>query len=420
MKMLFFILGYLFFCTATFAQTGKIDSSKMVTLRIDPQTARGAAVSQVFSEVEFIPLETTKESLFGNISQLKIVDDNYVIFDYDTKAILIFTKDGKFRSKINASKIEQEDKSNKDKTVFYGFTTRKENNAEFIVISARPNAFYFDLNGKQIKKIPLKEHNKQGNNRDIKLANQTTLVRPDFIVKTGKDSTYYEVGIINKGKDSIGYFPYSPKRYETDEFIGSGSSLYQYGSENELFFLTYYSYDIFKASPTKLSLAYHIILPAVNSFPSDFKTNPIYVKKRLEYFRNNPKVFYDLSKPYLVGDNLYLQMNNFGWDPSVKKAIIYNLKTSELTSIQDLEPDSLSSFLPVTDASGNFYDFKNRGFHMYENGYLYTNYSSLAMFTFKEQSEGKTTKYPPNLEAYFKTQNKKSNPIIIKLKPKQN
>lgn len=88
--------------------------------------------------------------------------------------------------------------------------------------------------------------------------------------------------------------------------------------------------------------------------------------------------------------------------------------------MQDLEPDSLSSFLPVTDASSDFYDFKSRGFHMYENGYFYTNYSSLAMFTFKEQSEGKTTKYPPNLEAYFKTQNKKSNPIIIKLKPKQN
>lgn len=415
--MLFFILGYLFFCTATFAQTGKIDSSEMATLRIDPQTARGAAVSQVFSEVEFIPLETTKESLFGNIHKLKIIDSHYVIFDYDTKTILIFTKDGKFRSKINASKIEQE-KNDKDKAQFYGFTTRKENNTEFIILSSQSNAFYFDLNGKQIKKIPLKEHNKQGNNRDFKLANQA-LVRPDFILKAGKDSTFYELGIINN-KDSVGYFPYNKKRYQTDEFISAGSHFYQYGSENEMFFLNYYSNDIFKVSPTKLSLAYHIIFPATNSLPNDFLTNPVYTKKRIEYFRNNPKIFYGLSNTYLVGNNLYLQMNNFGWDPSIKSAIIYNLKTGELTSVQDLEPDSLSSFLPVTDASSDFYDFKSRGFHMYENGYFYTNYSSLAMFTFKEQSEGKTTKYPPNLEAYFKTQNKKSNPIIIKLKPKQN
>jgi len=418
MKMRSIILGYLLFCSVASAQTGKIDSSEMVTLRIDPQTARGAAVSQVFSEVEFIPLETTKESLFGNIHQLKIVDDNYVIFDYDTKAILIFSKDGKFKSKINASNIQPE-KNDKNKTEFNSFTVEKENNINYIVVFAHPRAFYFDLTGKQIKKVMIKDYYKQNTSRDFKIANNSTSIRPDFKVKKGKDSTFYELGIINK-TDSVGYFPYNIKRYETDEFWGSGERFYKYGVENEMFYLNYYSYNIYKASPSKLSLAYHIIFPAANSLPNDFTTNPVYVKKRGEYFRNNPKIFYGLSNTYLVGNNLYLKMHNYGWDTGMKKALIYNLKTSELTSVQDLEPDSLSFFLPVTDASGNFYDFINNGFHMYENGYFYTNYSSLAMFTFKEQSEGKTTKYPPSLETYFKTQNKKSNPIIIKLKPKQN
>ncbi|MBB6239085.1 hypothetical protein HDC90_003732 [Pedobacter sp. AK013] len=418
MKMLFFILGYLFFCNATFAQTGKIDSSKMVTLRIDPQTARGATVSQVFSEVEFIPLETTKESLFGNISQLKIIDDNYIIYDYDTKSILIFAKDGKYRSKINANSIPPE-KNEKNKAEFYGFTIEKENNIPYIIVFAHPRVFYFDLTGKQVKKMLAKDYAKQNNTRDLKFTNQTTTVRPDFLVKKDKDSTYYELGIINKNKDSVGYFQYSVKRYQTDEFWGSGERLYQSGLDN-IFYLNYYSYDIFRASPDQLSLAYHIIFPAVNSLPNDFMTNPVYIKKRGEYFKNNPKVFYGLSNTYLVGNNLYLKMHNFSWDRSMKKAVIYNLRSSELTSIQDLEPDSLSSFLPVTDDNGDFYDFANRGFQLYENGYLYTNYSSLAMFTFKEQSEGKTTQYPPGLAAYFKTQNKKSNPVLIKLKPKQN
>jgi hypothetical protein len=418
MKILSFFLGYLFFCTAAWAQQGKIDSTEMLTLRIDPQSARGAAVSQVFSEVEFIPLETTKESLFGNISQLKIIDDHYIIFDYDTKSILIFGNDGKYKAKINANNMQPE-KNDKNKTEFYGFITEKENNSNYIVVFTGPRIFYFDLTGKLVKKIMEKDYPNRHNTRDLKFADQNTVVRPDFLEKKGKDSTYYELGIINKNKDSVGYFPYNINRYENDEFWGSGARTYQ-STPNEVLYLNYHSYDIYKARPAKVSLAYHIIFPAVNSLPNDFSTNPVYVKKRGEYFRNNPKVFYGLSNTFLIGDNLYFKMHSYGWDRSMKKALIYNLKTSELTSVQDLEPDALSYFLPVTDANGDFYDFINRGFQLYQNGYFYTNYSSLAMFAFKEQSEGKTAKYPPSLEAYFKTQNKKSNPILIKLKPKQN
>lgn len=412
------VLAYLFSCTAAWAQQGKIDSTEMLTLRIDPQAAHGAAVSQIFSEVEFIPLETTKESLFGNINHFKIIEDKYIIFDYDTKSILIFEKDGKYKTKINANNMQPE-KDDKNKTEFYSFFIEKENNTNYIVVFTGPRIFYFDLAGKLVKKIMEKDYPNRYSTRDLKFADPNTIVRPDFLKKKGKDSTYYELGIINKNKDSIGYFPYNTSRYDSDEFWGSGPRFYQ-SSPNEVFYLNYHSYDIFKVRPASVSLAYHIIFPAANSLPNDFTTNPVYVKKRGEYLRNNPKVFYAISNTLLVGDNLYFKLHSYGWDRSMKKALIYNFKTSELTSVQDLEPDALSYFLPVTDANGDFYDFINRGFQLYENGYFYTNYSSLAMFTFKEQSEGKTTKYPPSLEAYFKTQNKKSNPVLIKLKPKQN
>ncbi|HEY0669813.1 MAG TPA: hypothetical protein VGD22_16645, partial [Sphingobacteriaceae bacterium] len=79
---------------------------------------------------------------------------------------------------------------------------------------------------------------------------------------------------------------------------------------------------------------------------------------------------------------------------------------------------SLSSFLPVTDA-GAFYDFANKGFHLYKEGYFYTSYSSLAMFTFKEQLGDKNKKFSPEMHEYFKTQDRKSNPVIIQLKPKK-
>src|SRR5689334_22569280 len=80
-----------------------VDSSKTETLRIDPSNAVGGNASDFFTEVNYIPLETTGESLFGSISKLEITDDYFIIFDYNTHAILIFNKDGKFHAKIKSN-----------------------------------------------------------------------------------------------------------------------------------------------------------------------------------------------------------------------------------------------------------------------------------------------------------------------------
>jgi len=397
----------------SFGQAGTVDSSEMITLRLDPQSARGANVSQVFEEVKFIPLETTKESLFGSIYDLKIVKNQFILFDYDTRAVLIFSKDGKFKGKIDASKIPK-DEADKSKTELYGYQLVEENKDTVIALYSNKYYFYFDLNGKQIKKVL---HKDAGFNREFKFADKESVIRQGYVEKKGKDSTNYELAILRKNKDTVGYFPFSIKRYQTDQFLG-GSSFYDYGVENELFFVNVYNFNIYKITPLKLSLAYRLIFPANNSLPQDFMENPIYINKRIEYFQKNPKVFYGLNNTYLVGNYLYLQMRNLGGNKEVKNAIIYNLNTAELTSLQDLTPDSLSSFLPVTDA-GAYRDFANKGFHLYKDGYFYTSYSSLAMFAFKEQLGNKNDKFSPQMLEYFKTQDRKSNPVIIQLKPKK-
>jgi hypothetical protein len=41
------------------------------------------------------------------------------------------------------------------------------------------------------------------------------------------------------------------------------------------------------------------------------------------------------------------------------------------------------------------------------------------MFSFKEQLGDKAKKFSPELEQYFKSQNRKSNPVIVQLKPRK-
>lgn len=403
----------LFSCFNLFAQGTKIDSSEMVTLRIDPESSRGAAVSQVFDEVQFIPLETTKESLFGSVSQLEVTDKNYIIYDYDTRSIFIFSKEGKYKAKINASKIEK-DPNDKQAQDFYGFALISENNEPVIQVYLGKNYLYFNLEGKLIRKVPSKD---LPYGTALKFTDGTKIER-GYADKKDKDSTQYELGLLKDDKEVAKYFPYSKDRWKTDQFYSAGDNLIDYGVPNELFYITFYEYNIYKLTPKNLALAYRIIFPASNSLPSDFKTNPVYKNKRTEFFEKNNAAIYGLGNVYKIGNNLFMKTGSYSWTKDKKNALIYNLKSGALTSLTNIEPDTLSQFLPVTDA-GHFYDFLNHGFHKFDGTYFYTSYSSLAMFAFKEQNEGRNRKYNDMLNNYFKTSDKKSNPVIIQLKPKK-
>ena len=57
--------------------------------------------SQLFSAVEYIPLETTDESLLAEISRLDILDDGRIlVFDGNKESVCLFGKDGEFLWKI--------------------------------------------------------------------------------------------------------------------------------------------------------------------------------------------------------------------------------------------------------------------------------------------------------------------------------
>ena len=398
------------------AQESKIDSTGMVTLRIDPNSARGATVSQFFDEVTFIPLETTKESLFGSINSIKIAEDNYVIYDYETKAVLIFNQAGKYVAKINASKIEKDPKV-KDQS-FYGFNIRKEDGQTLIQIAAGKQIYYFDLTAKLVKKVPIvKKKEDEIDYTNYKKFSDGTVIDQNFLEKNDKDSVYYNLSLLRDGKRAESYFPYRTADRKGDE-RWHGGRIYDYGNPDEFLFVKKFYYNIYKLTSKKLSLAYRILFPASNSLPMDYDTNPVYKGKGYDYYEKNRDVFYDLTNSYLHYNNLYFQVRNWNWSRDEKKAFIYNLKTTELTSISDIEPDSSSQFLPITDLASQ-YDFTNKGFHIVTPEYFYNSYSSLTLFTAKEQNEDKNRKYNAVLTEYFKTQNKKSNPIIIKLKPKK-
>ncbi len=87
------------------------DTASFKEIRINPRTALTEEVSgaDVFKSIAYLPLQTTKQSQFGDIDQLELTSDYFFILEHNhsqvnariNSAIIIFKRSGEFHAKIN-------------------------------------------------------------------------------------------------------------------------------------------------------------------------------------------------------------------------------------------------------------------------------------------------------------------------------
>ncbi|WP_312698446.1 6-bladed beta-propeller [Sphingobacterium mizutaii] len=407
-----YILTFLFLAIVSYcrSQVGIIDSSEVKVIRIDPRQAFGKRVSEVFDHVQYTPLETTKESSFGEISKLEFSENRLVIFDMDTWAIYIFDRSGKFINKISEKQIGSLANSTQQNTrsAFNTFTVRKYNGKDVINVSLPNSIIRFDMDGQYLSKIEMK------NNIDY-----------GYVLTQGKKvlngyldaaKNYYEFAVIGNKGDTTLYFPFDIMSYDIDDLI-SGNRI-SYGKDFlNLLYSNYYSYDIFEINSTKVSYKYKLILPGDISLPKDFITNKEYNQKRLPYLMKNKAVVYGLSNMHAIGNYLYIKFDSYNHLKTSRKNIAYHLKTNIPISLQDLTPDKLSYYLPIEDSSCGS-NFMSTGFIGFDGKNLYTSISSHCMKTFMHQNEQKDVSYPKELNNMLGAKLHDQNPILVILTPK--
>ncbi|MGY3053233.1 hypothetical protein ACVWYG_001431 [Pedobacter sp. UYEF25] len=406
-------LLFALFSISASAQQSVPDSANMVTLRIDPANAKGGKVSDVFSEVEFIPLETTKESLFGEIENLHVIDGNFVFSDVDTKAVYIYDAKGNFKSKIDAHKLKVVGAKN-TQYINFDIEVVTIGARKAIQISVRRDLFIFDLDGKLLKRAIDPEQPINGF-RQVKFNSPKDFVGFYVVDEATPDTALYELATFKNNKKTGQYFPVNLKDSLPYTFVRTHAGPFYYGAENEFFFSRKQDYNLYLAKPEALSIAYRFVFPKAKTLPKDFRTSEKYRNNAIQWLSNNSEVIYGIGNTYLLDNNLFFKAESL----EGKNSFIYNLKDNQLTSIEDLQADSISQFFPITDARIGR-DFQRKGLQTFENGNFYTSYSSLAFFDLMEQNEGKLLKNNPRLAKFFKEGNRKSNPIILRLKPKNN
>lgn len=383
------IIALCFYSQITNAQT-------TTTLHVDIDNFNAGTVSEVFKNVHFIPLETTKESMIGNIYQLEVIKDHFVIADNLSNSIFFFNRKGKFEYKVKAHKPDR---------FIDNFICDEQNNK--LVVQTEANVInVFDLEGNFIKrvKLPFSFYGFFLLNKDTITYNAN---RPNKPSQT--DTTLYALHYATNYDHFFKVsFPYNPK-IEICEYNQLTNPFSQVrGSDVAIFSLPYH-YQIYALHDTGISHIYNFLFPLKYSIPPNFNTAEFTGKKEDYIYRNNNNInkIIGLEKVYKLGNYLLFTIR-------IRRAearkYAYNLNTHDLISFDHVVGDSSSYFLPIlkfTEGMGTVYE-----------GHIYSTIPSFVLDNTKKHHP--LDHYSTELDAYYKHHDKWSNSFIIEADLKEN
>ncbi|MDF2476872.1 MAG: 6-bladed beta-propeller [Sphingobacterium sp.] len=390
-------------------------------LRVDPDDALGGTATDLLKDIVYIPLENTPASVVGEIAKLEVVEKYFIILDKSLDQVLIFNKDGSFHAKCekipglvkNSAMID-----NFNYNVFGDFAIQREK--QQIVVRTnldRENLFVFNYDGGFSGKIPLSKKNNGTRfwgyaflNGDTSIYHISPTIFTQESDETGTYELYLSDNFSSNFKQEIPYEQNNIAR-GMDVLVNLAGPFYYSGIKNSCFFTRSYDYNIYNIDANGIKSVYKVLLPISYSVPIDFLVNEEkYRSKRQEYLQKNNQLVYVISNIYSLGNKLIFTINNNKY--SKNKVFLYNIQNSTVFSLLNISPDSSSFFLPIVN--------KHNSIQACDGHYLYSSFSSLELFAAKEEIQGKQPEYPPSLKKYFALQNRKSNPVIVKLAPKAN
>lgn len=382
-------------------------------IRINPDYARGGTVSQIFESVTYIPLETTKESTFGSINNLQVSKHYFTFYDFDTKSIYIFDKKGKFVSKIDKA-------PNMPKEYIYGLSNFVLNPFDELIYLIY--AYRNHDNPKRPVVIQLAVFNPAGGlNKVVKLdttlfksLNYSSFTFTDshttlFANETRHNSSQHYFTLLKEFSQVIQpLIPYSA----SDPFIDFAKN-YQVNSRSATnsIWARNHDFDV-DIMEDKQFLKYRFVFPARLSIDSAVYKDTAMMKDPMlldTYNRKHKDVITSIGDFYKSGNLLtflLLKGNSF----NNNDVYLNSLSSGKLYSFGKISPDSTNGYFPLIQYAITGADSQ----------YLYSFLPAYSLFEAKNKTADKHPVYSAALQRFFSTENRKSNPVIVQLKPKRN
>lgn len=389
-------------------------------IKIDPSLAYGGVMSDYFQEIEYVPLETTKESLFGDIDKIIVTDSSYVVLDFDTRAIYYFALNGKFINKIRVTNGEYPDMQ-------FDRFNNLINLSYYNPVKQRMEFQYYSIAGKSVTNIPDQKFSTEMVVNMVNLGNSYFAVTNSCRLnkrETPKDSIVHLINIYKDGKifkqflpvnqiANLGFCSLDGRLGNTQGSVVTNGSYY---ISRPL------DYVVYKVNKDTVTAAFQLVFPANRTFPRSIieSKNRTQLDSAENALSRNTEIINNVSNIFYYKNLLFFKidprsyMSFRGSEEKNQYNFIYDTTNGKLVSFERITADSLSYFLPIMgfgDASAI------RGV-MYSNGALFSQISSLQLFQAMNDTKDKTPVYPPVLKEYFRSQTRKSNPVIVRIKMK--
>ncbi|GAB3426665.1 hypothetical protein GCM10027516_30880 [Niabella aquatica] len=387
-------------------------------LYFQPAYATGAPASKIFEEINYIPLQTTKKSIFGRIRQLLVSDEYFIIWDADTNFIYFFDKKGKFVKKYRPPnctvKTIQLDKGRNALFISGSNKNFSFSPAEVEKMMEDPTnrsfarftwSAWYDLSDIHKEKIQRL--------KDFSLA----LVSPTifnnwwaysyvFANRKFNDNTGYELKVYDGEKNIREDFSYN-KRSEAFYYKPEQVSFFPTSDKERLLFTRPYNYSIYQLTKDSVSLLYTLILPLENSLPKAFFTHPFRSKNDLDLYRTqNGSFVWKLDYVYRMQHYLFFSLD-YNKSPR-ERNFMFDEATRRFYNTGKINTDSANAYLPLLQA----------GIQYADDSYLYSSASSSSMFQSNENNKPRDPQYTPVIKQYFEKGTRTDNPVIIQLKLK--
>ena len=200
-------------------------------------TDKPAAFSDVFSKIDFIPLETTDSCLLIGIDKLMQSENNFYVFDSQRPALYVFDKSGKF-----IQQIAKEGDGPGEYQLIYDFTLDKRQK-HIILLSPYGYLQRYDANGNFIDKqiLPVKPN----------YYSLACLNRDCYAFWSCVDQSEEGITLVEKatGKPVAGY-------WHNDRILDMGRMRPFYEYSDSLYFTTAYQNVVYKITKENLIPAY--------------------------------------------------------------------------------------------------------------------------------------------------------------------